>query len=95
MKNNKEELVQMQEMLTELEENIESVREFSTQLTDMIKRKETLQKFYGKKWMKYYEKYEDDTNEFSHLLNQDSLWNALSDMDIEIRRLIQITAKAL
>lgn len=49
MKNNKEELVQMQEMLTELEENIESVREFSTQLTDMIKRKETLQKILWKK----------------------------------------------
>lgn len=85
----------MQDMLTQLEADITDIRDFHTRLIDILKKKEILQKFYEKKWMKYYENYDDTTNEFSRLLNQDSLWNALSDVDIEIRRLIKTTAKSL
>lgn len=92
---NIEELKEMNALMKKLEQEVSAMQDFNLILKEIAVLNEKLSVFYEEKWMNYYdeaEKYDDGNLE---ILNQDSLWNALSDSDFEARELIKNAAQLL
>ena len=92
---NTDEIRKMNSLMKTLENDAVEIREFIAKLQDISQRKKSLEKFYREEWMDYYEHSADFNEENLEILNQDSLWNALADLDAEIKGLLKQTAKMI
>ncbi|MDO5615503.1 MAG: DUF4298 domain-containing protein [Cruoricaptor ignavus] len=84
-----QELKEMNELMKSLEQDILEMQQWNEKLKIIAQKKEQLDRFYEEKWMNYYDEAEQYNDENLEILNQDSLWNALSDTDIEARDLVK------
>ena len=91
----KDEILEMNALVKSLEADVEEMAVFNQKLEEIIAKKEKLSQFYTEKWMDYYEKSEEFNGDNLEILNQDSLWNALSECDFQIREIIKNSAKIL
>lgn len=91
----KDEILEMNALMKALEEDVEEMAAFNQKLEEITAKKEKLVQFYTEKWMDYYENSEEFNGDNLEILNQDSLWNALSECDFQIREIIKNSAKIL
>ncbi len=88
----KDEILEMNALMKSLENDIEEMESFNQKLKEINEKKQKLEQFYEEKWMEYYESSDQFSEENFEILNQDSLWNALVDCDMEARNLIKTAA---
>ena len=88
----KDEILEMNALMKSLENDIEEMESFNLKLHEIAEKKEKLEQFYEEKWMDYYESSGEFSEENLEILNQDSLWNALVDCDMEARNFIKTAA---
>ena len=95
MEYSKEELTEIQEILKRLEKNTGEMEKFNELFKIIMKDYKKLESFYTEKWLKYYDNYKDENDEFYDVLHEDIIFNILGDCLNETKDLIKTGAEIL
>ncbi len=88
MKNREERLNYIENKLHQCEVDLQRLEQMSSDLTNIIDNAEELSEYYVNEYMDDYENADKFENNYE-ALNQDSIWDVLSDQHIEKVRLLK------
>ncbi|MGI6046447.1 MAG: DUF4298 domain-containing protein [Petrimonas sp.] len=88
MKNREERLNYIENKLHQCEVDLQRLEQMSSDLTNIIDNAEELSEYYANEYMDDYENADKFENNYE-ALNQDSIWDVLSDQHIEKVRLLK------
>jgi hypothetical protein len=87
-------LEEMEKLLTECEEDLKKLKAFSKEFKVIEKHRKELENYYKNQYMEDYQKH-SNTKEKLRILDQDSIWNVLSDQYYEKIELLKSIIKTI